>query len=192
MNIADATKGIKKELSSDEKVLESVFKLETLYKKYKFLIWAVVVGLILFFVGRNVMQSMHVAKLEEANVAFLTLQKNDSDAQALAILKEKNPALFELFSYAKASKNKDAKVLSTLKSSSNEVIADASTYTVATLENKSSDTKLYEEMAIIEEAYLAIKAGDTKSANAKLDLIAEDSALSMLASLLKHSTLKAK
>jgi hypothetical protein len=192
VNIADATKGIKKELSGDEKVLESVFKLETLYKKYKFIIWAVVIGLVLFFVGRNIMQSMHETKLEEANVAFLTLQKNDGDTEALAILKEKNPALFELFSYAQASKNKDVKVLATLTSSSNEVIADASAYTVATLENKSSDSKLYSEMAIIEEAYLAIKAGDTKSANAKLDLIAEDSALSMLASLLKHSTLKAK
>ena len=82
MNIAD----VKKELSGDEKVLESVFKLETLYRKYKYIIWVIVLGLILFFVGKTVMQSMHEAKLEEANTAFLTLQKNDSDTQALATL----------------------------------------------------------------------------------------------------------
>ena len=188
MNIAD----VKKELSGDEKVLESVFKLETLYKKYKYIIWVIVLGLILFFVGKTVMQSMHEAKLEEANMAFLTLQKNDSDTQALATLKEKNPVLFELFSYAKANKNKDVKVLGSLANSTNEVIADASAYTASALENKIFDSKLYKEMAIIEEAYLAIKSGDIKNANVKLDLIAEDSALSMLASLLKHSTLKAK
>jgi len=188
VNIAD----VKKELSSDEKVLESAFKLETLYKKYKFIIWAVVIGLILFFLGRSVMQTMQETKLAEANSAFLTLQTKADDTAALATLKEKNPALFELFSYAQASKNKDAKALLSLSTSSNAVIADASAYTAAVLENKNSDSKLYKEMSIIEDAYLAIKSGDIKSAKAKLGLISEDSALYMLASLLKHSTLKAK
>jgi len=188
VNIAD----VKKELSGDEKVLENVFKLETIYKKYKFLIWAVVIGVILFFIGRNVMQSMHQVKLEEANSAFLTLQENDADTEALAILKEKNPALFELFTYAKASKNKNIDLLHTLTSSTSPVVSDASKYTVATLENKSSDSILYSELAIIKDAYLAIKSGDIKNAKAKLAQIPEDSALSMLASVLKHSTLKAK
>jgi len=188
VNIAD----VKKELSSDEKVLESAFKLETLYRKYRFIIWAIVLGLILFFVGRSVMQTMQEAKLAEANTAFLTLQTKSDDAQALATLKEKNPALFELFTYAQASKNKDVKALTTLKHSSNEVIADVSAYSAAVLENKKSDSKLYKEMAIIEEAYLAIKSGDMKNAKIKLEQVTEDSALSMLASLLKHSIIKAK
>jgi hypothetical protein len=188
VNIAD----VKKELSGDEKVLESAFKLETLYKKYKFIIWAIVIGLLLFFVGRTAMQTMQESKLAEANDAFLILQTKSDDTQALATLKEKNPALFELFSYAQASKNKDVKALTALTQSSNEVIADVSSYSAATLENKNSDSKLYEEMAIIEEAYLAIKSGDMKNAKIKLERIAEDSALSMLSSLLKHSIIKAK
>lgn len=188
VNIAD----VKRELSSDEKVLESAFKLETLYKKYKFIIWAVLVGLLLFFVGRNVMQSMHETKLAEANSAFLTLQTNPDDSNALALLKEKNPALFELFSFSQANKKKNTKVLSTLQKSSNPVIADASAYTLAALEKKPSDSKLYKEMSIIEDAYLAIKSGDIKGAKAKLSLISPDSSLAMLASLLTHSTLKAK
>ena len=188
MNIAD----VKRELSSDEKVLESAFKLETLYKKYKIIIWAVVIGLVLFFVGKNVMQSMHEAKLQEANSAFLTLQKNPDDSSALAILKEKNPALFELFSFATASKNKDAKTVASLSSSSNSVIADSSAYTAAVLENKTHDSELYKELVIVEEAYLALKSGDAKSAKSKLALIDERSALATVASLLQHSTLKVK
>ena len=188
MDIAD----VKKELSGDEKVLESAFKLETLYKKYKVIIWIIVIGLVLFFVGKTAMQSMHKAKLAEANSAFLTLQKNADDSTALATLKEKNPALYELFTYANASKNNDTNALHTLKNSKNEVIADASAYMSATLENKKSDSKLYKEMAILEDAYLAIKAGDTKAAKSKLELIDERSQLHMLASLLTHSTLKAK
>jgi len=188
VNIAD----VKRELSSDEKVLESAFKLETLYKKYKFIIWAVVIGLLLFFVGRNVMHAMNEAKLAEANNAFLTLQTKADDAEALKVLKEKNPALFELFSFSQANQKKDTKVLSTLKNSSNTVIADASAYTLAALEKKSNDSKLYKEMSIMEDAYLAIKSGDIKSAKAKLSLISPDSPLAGLAALLAHSTLKAK
>ncbi|MEA3433439.1 MAG: hypothetical protein U9R13_02560 [Campylobacterota bacterium] len=192
MSIKDDVNYVKKELSGDEKILESAFKIEELYKKYKFVIWGVVVALILAFAGKTGMDAMHEAKLADANKAFLTLQTKADDTQALQTLKEKNPALFELFSYAQAVKNKDLKVLNGLAGSSNAVISDSSKYVAATLENKSSDSKLYKEMALLEEAYLAIKAGDTKSAKAKLELIDERSSFSMLASLLKHSTLKAK
>ena len=189
MDIAD----VKKELSSDEKLLESAFKLETLYKKYKFIIWGIVAALLLFFAGTKIMEAMNQAKLEEANRAFLTLQGKSDDVSSLAVLKEKNPALYELFAYAQAAKNKDAKILSTLASSSNAVIADASKYTAAAIEKKPVDSKLYKEMALLEDAYLSIKAGDVKSAKAKLELIDERSSLSTLAQLLEHSTiLKAK
>ena len=192
MSIKDDVNYVKKELSGDEKILESAFKIEELYKKYKFVIWGIVAALILAFAGKTAMDAMHEAKLAEANQAFLTLQTKADDTQALQTLKEKNPALFELFTYAQAVKNKDVKTLNTLVGSSNEVIADSSKYVAATLENKSSDSKLYKEMALLEGAYLDIKAGDTKSAKAKLELIDERSSLSMLASLLMHSTLKAK
>lgn len=192
MSIQDDVKFVKKELTGDEKILESVFKIEELYKKNKFLIWGVVAALILFFAGKTAMDAMHEAKLAEANQAFLTLQIKADDTQALQTLKEKNPALFELFSYTQAVKKQDVKTLNSLAGSSNAVIADSSKYVAATLENKSSDSKLYKEMALLEEAYLAIKAGDVKNARLKLELIDERSSLSMLASLLKHSTLKAK
>jgi hypothetical protein len=192
VSIKDDVNYVKKELSGDEKILESAFKIEELYKKYKFVIWGVVVALILVFAGKTAMDAMHEAKLAEANQAFLTLQTKADDAQALQILKEKNPALFELFSYAQAVKKKDVKALNTLAGSSNAVISDSSKYVAATLENKSSDSKLYKELALLEEAYLAIKAGDLKSARSKLELIDERSSFSMLAQLLKHSTLKEK
>lgn len=192
MSIKDDVNYVKKELSGDEKILESAFKIEELYKKYKFVIWSIVAALILAFAGKTAMDAMHEAKLAEANQAFLTLQTKADDTQALQTLKEKNPALFELFSYAQAVKNQDVKALNGLAGSSNAVIADSSKYVVATLENKSSDTKLYKEMALLEGAYLAIKAGDVKSARSKLELIDERSSFSMLAQLLKHSTLKEK
>jgi len=192
VNLADAGKEIKKELNNDEKVLESVFKLETLYKKYKFFLWALVIGVVLFFLGRAYMQSVHTSNLVEANEAFLTLQKDADDSNALAILKEKNPKLFELFSYTEAVKNKNATVLEKLSTSKNQVISDASTYVSSVLDKQPKDSKLYDEMVLFQQAYLAIKSGDIKSAKQKLNLIEEDTPLYMLASLLKHSIIKAK
>ncbi len=192
MSIKDDVKYVEKSLSGDEKVLESVFKIEEFYKKYKFVVWGTVAALILFFAGKVAMEAMHEAKLADANKAFLTLQSKADDTQALQTLKEKNPALFELFTYSQAVKNKDVNALNALAGSSNAVIADSSKYVAATLENKSSDSTLYKEMALLDAAYLAIKAGDIKGAKAKLELIDERSSLSMLASLLKHATLKAK
>ncbi len=192
MNIADAKEEIKKEFSSDEKVLESAFKLETLYKKYKVLLWTVVIVLLLAFAGKTTMDAIKTASLAEANKAFLTLQANPDDAAALATLKEKNPALYDLYTFSQATKNKDSKSLAELSGSSDPIISDMSAYTAAVLDNKSIDSQLYREMALLEQAYLAIKAGDTKNAKLKLELIDERSPLYTLASLLKHSVLKVK
>ncbi|MCO4845992.1 MAG: hypothetical protein KC427_08245 [Sulfurovum sp.] len=191
MSIKDDVNYVKKELSGDEKVLESAFKLESLYKKYKFQLWGIVAALILFFGGQAVMTSMHEAKLVKANEAFLTLQSNSDDADALKVLKENNPGLLELYTYAQAVKKEDIKALESLAASNNNVIADASAYTAGVLNKKPVDSKLYKEMALFEEAYLAIVAGDIKTAQNKLELIDEDSPLSVIREFLNHSTIKA-
>lgn len=191
VSIKDDVNYVKRELSGDEKVLESAFRLESLYKKYKFHLWGIVAALILFFVAQAVMSAMHEAKLTKANEAFLTLQTKSNDADALKILQENNPALFELYSYAQATKQHDIKALESLAKSSNSVIADASAYTAGVLSKKPVDSKLYKEMALFEEAYLAIVSGDTKTAKNKLELIDERSSLSVIAGFLKHSMIKA-
>lgn len=188
MNISD----VKQELSSDEKVLESAFKLETLYKKYKRMIWGIATGLILLAGGNTIMGALEKSRLETANQAFLTLQKNPEDASALSVLKEKNPALFELYTFAKATKDQDAQALASLTNSKNDVVADASRYTAAVLENKSVDSKLFADLVLLEEAYLAIQNGDMKKAQDTLSMIDQRSSVASLALLLKHSTIKGK
>ncbi|BAF71379.1 hypothetical protein [Sulfurovum sp. NBC37-1] len=192
MSIQDDVKYVKSELSGDEKILESAFKLETLYKKYKLLIWGVAAAVLLFFVGTTAMEAIRDARLEDANNAFLTLQKKPDDASALKTLKEKNPELFELFTFSQAAKKQDAGALKALTSSKNEVIADSSKYVTATLERKEAESKLYKEMADLDDAYLALKAGNIAHAKEKLELIDERSAVAPIAALLKHATLKVK
>lgn len=191
MSIKDDVNYVKKELSGDEKVLESAFKLETLYKKHKFKLWGVAAALVLFFGGKAIQETMHEAQLEKANEAFLTLQTESDDAAALQTLKENNPVLAELFSYVQAAKKQDAKALKALSASKNSIIADASAYTAGVVVKKPVDSVLYKEMALFEEAYVAIGAGDVKTAKAKLELIDERSPLAVITGFLKHSLIKA-
>jgi hypothetical protein len=192
VSIKDDVKYVKTELSGDEKVLESAFKLETLYKKYKYVVWGVAAAVLVFFIAQTVMESMKQSKLEDANVAFLTLQTKPDDTAALETLKTKNPALFELYTFSRAAQSDDAKALKGLSASKNKIIADVGTYTAATIDKHPVDSKLYKELALFQEAYLLIKSGDTKLAKEKLELIDERSSLQMLTQLLEHSMIKAK
>jgi len=82
---------VKKELSSDEKVLASAFKIEKIYKKHKFKIFALIAIILTYFIGTAVMDSIAQGKKEKANSAYLTLEKNPKDSTALDILKTNNP-----------------------------------------------------------------------------------------------------
>ncbi len=192
MSIKDDVKYVKKELSGDEKVLESAFKIEELYKKYKYIIWGVVVAILIFFISQAIMDSMKQSKLEDANSAFLVLQEKPNDKSALETLKKNNLSLFELYTFSKASSSKDITLLASLENSKENVISDSSKYTVGAIKKEAVNSELYKELALFEEAYLAIKSGDTKSAKEKLELIDDRSSLQMLTQLLMHSTIKVK
>jgi hypothetical protein len=136
--------------------------------------------------------ALNIELIHQSNEALLTLQNKPEDTQALAVLKENNPALYELYLFSSAVKKEDAKALLALEGSKNDILADMSRYTVGAMEKKPVDSKIYTEWAYLEEAYVAIKSGDIQTAKSKLELIDGRSSLSMLAKLLEHSTLKAK
>ncbi|RLA76558.1 MAG: hypothetical protein DRG30_02495 [Epsilonproteobacteria bacterium] len=190
MSIKDNVKYIKKELSADEQVLESALKLETLYNKHKYKIWAVLVIIVLSFVGKVILDTVQEARLESASQAFSILQKDPNNSEAIEVLRSKNHALYELYSYAEAVKSKDPKQLDALTSSKNPLIADVSRYSKQVLESKSSDSVYYKEMSLIGDAYIALKAGKNKEAKEKLELIDARSPVAPVADLLKHYSIK--
>ncbi len=190
MSIKDNVKYIKKELSADEQVLESALKLETLYNKHKYKIWAVLVIIVLSFVGKVILDTVQEARLESASQAFSILQKDPNNSEAIEVLRSKNHALYELYSYAEAVKSKDPKQLDALTSSKNSLIADVSRYSKQVLESKSSDSVYYKEMSLIGDAYIALKAGENKEAKEKLELIDARSPVAPVADLLKHYSIK--
>lgn len=192
MSIQDNMKYVGKELSGDEKMLESTLKLEAFYNKHKKTIWMLLAILIAVAVVKPMFNVYKDMKLEKANSALLSLQKNPKDTKALETLKSENRPLFELYKYSQSIKEKDVKRLETLSASKNSLISDISSYHSSVLSSKSSNSKYYKEMSMIEDAYLSIKAGDVKKAKDSLELIDARSPVAPIANLLKHYTIKGK
>jgi len=192
LNIQDSIKEAKKEFSSDEQILVSAFKLEKFYKKNKIAIFAVIGLLVAFFGIKGIMGAIEDSRLNSANEAYLVLQKDAKNSQALDTLKAKNPKLFELYSYSQAVKNRDTKALQTLTTSKNEFIADMSNYHISVLEGKEVNSELYKNFALVHNAYLYIKDKKLEEAKNQLALIDEKSPVYNISKIIKHYTIKGK
>jgi hypothetical protein len=181
---------VKKELSGDEKMLASAFKAEKIYKKHKLKIFIVVGVAIAYFAGTAIMETIAQDKREKANTAYLVLEKNAKDIDALNSLKTNNPALFELFSYQEAVKSSNTSSLQSLSTSKNEIISDLSSYHLAVLEGKPSTSKFNSDIARVHNAALLIKEGKTTEAKEELELITEDSPVHNISKMIKHYGIK--
>ena len=192
MSIQDNINEVKEKFESDEKILVSAFKLEKFYKKYKFLILGTVGAVILFFGGNAVRGVIEENRLSDANDAYMVLLKDAKDSTAIATLKEKNPALFELFLYKNAMENNNTEVLKTLSSSKNELISDIAGYHLAIMNATEANSKLYAEVAYLNNANLLIKKGKISEAKDELSQIEESSPLYNISKIMKHYTIKGK
>ncbi len=190
MNIKDEVAYVKRELSNDEMVLESALKLETLYNKHKLKIWSVLALVILIFAAKAIFGAWEASKLQSANEAFMILQKDPKNSEALEKLNSKNPALFSLYQYAQALKDPKSADFGKLAEDKNPLIADLTKYTEAVLAFKSSDSVYYKDMSLIEDAYLLFKEGKKQEALTKLQSIDAQSQVAPIANLFKHYAIK--
>ena len=190
LSIQDTLNNAKKELTNDEQMLASAFKLEKLYRKHKFKLFSVVALTALYFGGTAIMNNIAEGKLVTANSAYLTLTKDAKNETALNELKNSNPALFELYSYQEAIKSSNKEILKGLSTSSNKILADLSSYHLAVLEGKPVESELYNEFALVHNASLLIKDGKIDDAKNELDLISEESPVYNISKMIKHYSIK--
>lgn len=190
MSFKDDVKFVKDELSSDEKVLESVFKLESIYKKHKIKIFGLLAVTIIGFGGVITNNIIKESNLNSANLALLTLQKDSSNADAKATLKNKNQKLYSLYRYSQAVKNSDTKILTELSTSQNKIIADLSSYHLNMFQNKNADSKYYKNLSIISDAFVSIKDNKKSLADDKLTLVEQNSELYKLSTIMRHQTIE--
>ena len=189
MSLGDDIDAVKKELSSDEKLLEQAFHLEKFYKKNKKLIIATAILLMGAFIGYKVYNYLENKKLESANSALLTLTKDPTNKQALAELKSNNPKLYNLYSYSAALNGGNKEALAAIKSS-DDFLQDVLGYHKGVLNKNPQDSEYYKDLVLVEKAYKLIKEGKKQDAKNILITVPKTSAVAGVARLLEHYTIK--
>lgn len=184
---------IKDELSNEEKLLESVIKVEKFYKKHRAKIISLLVLLILGGGGYGIYSLKIAHDLKISNEAYQKLLKNPQDKEALQTLKEKNEKLYNLYLYQQAIKNKNIKVLEKVAKSNDPILSDLAKYHIAVMKKDYklldqyavNSNAILQEFAILDESYLLFRKKDIQKARKKLNKI-ENSPAAPYALLLGH------
>ncbi|BCD67826.1 tetratricopeptide repeat protein [Nitratiruptor sp. YY09-18] len=188
---------IKQELSSDEKLLESLLKAERFLKKYKKPLLAVVIIAIVGIVGYSGYEWKKEYDLSEANKIYEHLLANPNDLQSLVKLKEKSPKLWALYLYSQAAKQKDIKALQALSKIDDPIISDLASYHLAAAKAKREDIHNYtlsheilKDFALLDEAYLLFKEGKISQAKQRLAQVQDEKVKGLYVKLFNHYGIK--
>jgi predicted negative regulator of RcsB-dependent stress response len=187
MSIKENVNYAKDELSSEEKFLENFVKGERFFRKYKTLIFAIVVLAIIVPIGYVIKKDLDESNKLEANAAFNKFLESN-DEKALATLKDKNEKLYEIALFLQARKDNKTVEINTpvLKELAKFQIAMESKNTKE-LENLSMQNDfLLKEFAIFNKALLLTNEGKFEEARTALKQIPQTSKATELANLLNH------
>ncbi len=189
---------IKEELSSEEKFFEKAVMTEKFVTKYKKLMIASVVGVVIL-VGANFAYEMNKQNtITAANETLRELQKDPKDQAALSRLQSLSPALYDVWIYSQAIAANDLETLKKLQNSKTTLIGDLATYERASAlgdekaleEYEMRQNGIYRDLAIIQSAILLMDKGEIDQAHTKLQQISQDSSMASLAKVLLHYGVK--
>lgn len=187
MSIKDDVNYIKNELSSEEKFLESFVKTERFFKKYKKLIFGLIILAIVGSVVFLVKTKLDEKNLYEANIALSSFLENGNQ-NSLNQLKEKNRDLYEIALYLDAKnefKNADINLKYLKELLDFQVALLNSNQSELDLVSKKADF-LLKDYAIFNQALILVNNQKYAEAREILGKISQDSRAFELATLLKH------
>ncbi len=188
MSLKENVEFVKKELDSEEKFLESFVKAERFYKKYKKILLAVVVALVIGVSGYSIKNYVNAQNKAQSNIAFTQFLNDNNNEEALATLKDTNTRLYNVALYIKSknSNTTDAvndKYLGTLVAYK-KAIEEKNIEQLNTLSMQKDF--LLKEFALFNKALILTQEGEYSQAKQTLQLIQKDSQVSDLVALLNH------
>lgn len=184
---------IKSEFGSDEKIIESAFKLEILYKRYKHIIWAVAVCVVAVGAIWAIKSYIAESSAQKSSAILRELSQNPDDEKLRADLEKNNANLYDLFLLKNALEKGNVADLERLKDSK-DLVGFLANYHLGSFERDSailgkSEKYALGDLAKLERAYILFKEGKANEAKEILQGIPSDSAMSEFAKILAHSAI---
>ncbi len=189
---------VKEELNSEEKFFEKAVMTEKFVKKYKNLMIAAVVAVVVL-VSANVAYDINKqSQITAANDALLVLSKDAQNSDALLTLKSISPDLYDVWIYSSAVAKGDLVTIKELKNSSAMMVSDLASYELAqdaqdgaSLDSYASkQDAVYRDLALVQSAIILMGNSEIEKAHEKLSKIAPQSSLSKIAAALLHYGVK--
>lgn len=188
MSIKQDLQMAKAEISSDEKMLESVFRIEAFIKKYKMLFLALIVAVIGWIAWFYISDYLKEQKAIKSTALMEKIQNNQSDESAWSELKKENLALYEMMRLSCAIKNENTQELEQVKNSTNPFIASYANYELSSMTQNLSNIKegAFVDLALLQEGYKLASKKEHKQALNKLNEISNTSELKDFALRIGH------
>jgi hypothetical protein len=186
---------VKEELNSEEKFFEKAVITEKFVKKYKKIMIASVVAVIVVVSANIVYDSNKSANINAANVALSKLIKDANNVQALNELKTLSPTLYDVWMFSQASANKNMQDMQKLENSKTLLIGDLAKYELSQDsksldEYASSQDAIYKDLALVQAAVMLLKENKIDKAHDKLLKVSIDSSLNKVVQALLHYGIK--
>ena len=198
LSFKDNISMVKDELNAEEKFFENAVKTERFFNKYKKQLMLLAIAVAVAVSGNVAYEYIKTSKAQSANAAFLILQSNSDDKQALADLKDNDPKLYDLYMLSNAIKKGDLKALEELKSSKALAVSDLATYHLASLQKNLNGLNTYandenaidKDMALTQSAVLLMEQNKIEEADRKLASVPSNSPVYSVAKSLMHYGVK--
>ena len=198
MSLKNDIEMVKEELNSEEKFFEKAVITEKFVKKYKNLMIAAVVGIVVL-VGANIAYDFNKqSQIRAANDALLVLSKDAQNSEALLTLKSISPDLYDVWIYSNAVAKGDMLTIKKLINSKAIMIGDLASYEVA-LDSKDPQTldsyaskqnAVYRDLALVQSAILLMGNAEIEKAHERLSKISSQSSMNKIAVALLHYGVK--
>lgn len=174
MSLSEDVKQFKKELSSDEKMLESAFRLEVFFKKYYRVILGVIGVVLVYFIWVAVVDYKEEKRAKRVTQIFDQIQNNGLNQELLEEIKKEGGEVYDFVALTWAIKENKTEELERLKQSSNSFIAQYAGYELGSMKQNFQMQKEGGEFAnliFLQEGYQLMMEKKRQEALKKLDAI---------------------
>lgn len=195
MSLKENISMVKEELNSEEKFFEKAVITEKFVKKYKNVMIASVVAVVLIVSANIAYDANQSSKVTAANAALEKLKIDSTDTQSLNELKALSPELYDVWTFSQAVASRDLQALKTLKDSKALIVNDLAKYELAqdakSLSNYASqENAIFKDLALVRSAVMLFNENKIDEAHDILSKIPAESSLYKLAKALMHYGIK--